>query len=289
MAQTCVFFHAHPDDEALLTAGTMAMLAARGHRVVLVFATDGAQGLAAGIGPGEELAALRAAEARASAAVLGCDRVEFLGYGDSGMAGASVANPRRPFATADTDEAAGRLAAILERDQATLLTCYDPRGGYGHPDHVQVHRVGYRAASIARTPIVLEATIDNTRLARAGAVLDAVSASPLRHLPGLPPIPPGQFDGAYTPRSSITHRVDVRRWLPAKRASLAAHASQAGGGDYCRTLAALLRLPAPLFRWAMGTEYYVERGLPPGAAYTDPLASIRRSDRAGLRSPTTTA
>ena len=272
---TCVFFHAHPDDEALFTAGTMARLAEQGHRVVLVFATDGDQGLAAGVAPGDELGLLRVAEARASAAILGCGGVEFLGYGDSGMVGSASANLHRRFATADPDQAAALLAAILDREQATLLTCYDPNGGYGHPDHVQVHRVGYRAASMARTPIVLEATIDRGRLVRANAVLGILSNG-LRHLHwrGAPPIALGQFNAAYTPRGAITHRVDVRQWSSAKRAALAAHASQAGGGDYCRTVAALLRLPAPLFRWALGTEYYVQRGLPPGTAYTDPLDSL---------------
>lgn len=278
-AQTCVFFHAHPDDEALFTAGTMARLAAQGHRVVVVFATDGDQGLAA-VAPGAELGVLRVAEARASAAVLGCGGIEFLGYGDSGYGdsgtvGSTSANLRRPFAMADPDEAAALLAAILDREQATLLTCYDPNGGYGHPDHVQVHRVGYRAASMARTPIILEATIDRTRLARGCAVLGTLSTGLRRvHWPGVPPIAPNQFDGAYAPRSAITHRIDVRQWLSAKRAALAAHASQSGGGDYFRTAAALLRLPPPLFRWALGTEYYVQRGLPSGSAYTDPLESL---------------
>src|SRR3954447_21136397 len=81
---TAVFFHAHPDDEALLTAGTMAMLAAEGHRVVLVVATAGERGLAA-IPPGEALAEARMTELYRSAAALGSARVVQLGYGDSGL------------------------------------------------------------------------------------------------------------------------------------------------------------------------------------------------------------
>ncbi|MFD0890019.1 PIG-L deacetylase family protein, partial [Streptosporangium algeriense] len=81
---TAVFFHAHPDDEALLTAGTMAMLAAQGHRVVLVVATSGELGQA-DLEPGEALGAARMAELYRSAAALGCARVVNLGYGDSGL------------------------------------------------------------------------------------------------------------------------------------------------------------------------------------------------------------
>ena len=88
MPHTLVVFHAHPDDEALLTGGTMAKAAAAGHRVVVVFATDGAAGLAASrYGTPEEMGAVRRDEARTAAAALGADRVEFLGYDDSGMAG----------------------------------------------------------------------------------------------------------------------------------------------------------------------------------------------------------
>ncbi len=87
MTHTLVAFHAHPDDEALLTAGTMARAAAEGHRVVLVVATDGDLGLAASTYAGDgALGQRRLAELRASAARLGVARVEHLGYADSGWA-----------------------------------------------------------------------------------------------------------------------------------------------------------------------------------------------------------
>ncbi|MFD2349477.1 PIG-L deacetylase family protein [Nonomuraea ferruginea] len=166
--RTAVFFHAHPDDEALLTAGTMAMLAAEGHRVVLVVATAGERGLA-DMDPGEALGETRMKELYQSAAVLGCARVECLGYGDSGLSpqgGVADERPDNAFIDADTEKAAGALAAILREEEADLLTIYDPAGGYGHPDHVQVHRVGRRAAEIAGTPIVLEATVNRDPLLR---------------------------------------------------------------------------------------------------------------------------
>jgi LmbE family N-acetylglucosaminyl deacetylase len=247
---TLVVFHAHPDDEALLTAGTMARAAAAGHRVVAVFATDGGAGLAAtGHGP---LGPVRRDEARAAAAVLGTHRVEFLGYDDSGMAGAP-SGLGRPFAAADLAEAAERLAAVLREERADVVTSYDPAGGYGHPDHVQVHRVGARAAALAGTPLLLEATVDRTALRRA---LRLVS-----WLPGLPAgFDPRLVERAYTRRAELTYRVDVRAFTGPKRAAMAAHASQATADQGTRTLQILLRLPAPVFELVTGREWYRQPG-----------------------------
>ncbi|MER6074327.1 PIG-L family deacetylase [Streptomyces sp. NPDC001817] len=264
MTHTCVFFHAHPDDEALLTAGTMARLASEGHRVVLVLATSGEGGLAAPEYLARGLGGLRRAEARTSARLLGCARVAFLGYRDSGH---TSPPPEGSFAAADADEAAGCLADLLASERAAVLTVYDPAGGYGHPDHVQVHRVGYRAARLAGTPVVLEATVDRDLLLRG-----------LRWASWARRLPPGfdrdSFHRAYAPRAQITHRVRVGHHWAAKRASMAAHVSQAGGGDSVRTLAALHRLPAPVFRQVLGTEWYIQRGLPPGTPLSHPLAAF---------------
>lgn len=259
MARTCVFFHAHPDDEALLTAGTMAMLAAEGHRVVLVVATLGEAGLAPDALAGERLGEVRRAELAASARALGCARTVHLGYRDSGWGPtpAPAVDGLVRFADADVEEAAERLAAVLREENADLLTSYDPAGGYGHSDHVQVHRVGGRAAELAGTPLVLQATFDRTQLLRW-----LRPATLLRRW--LPAFDPAALQRMYTPGSLITHRIDVRAHLPAKRRSLAAHASQAGGGSTVRTLALLLRLPRPLFRRMLGTEYYIQPGLRPG-------------------------
>jgi LmbE family N-acetylglucosaminyl deacetylase len=254
-----VFFHAHPDDEALLTAGTMARLAAEGHRVVLVVATAGERGLAAM--DGRPLGEVRMAELHASARVLGCARVVLLGYPDSGPACAPDG-----FASVPVAEAAAELAAVLRQENADLLTVYDPAGGYGHPDHVQVHRVGVSAAALAGTPVVLEATVDRGLLLRALRLVSLVHRFPaafdLR-----------SFERAYVPSAEITHRVRVGRYARAKRAALAAHATQTGGGDGERTLAALLRLPRILFRLTMGTEWYIRRDLAVGADMRHPLSA----------------
>jgi LmbE family N-acetylglucosaminyl deacetylase len=264
---TLVAFHAHPDDEALLSAGTLARAAAEGHRVVLVVATAGEAGLVAGGRTGPALASRRLAELEQSARALGCARVEVLGYADSGMYG--EAGGPAAFCRADLDEAATRLAALLQEESADVLTVYDPVGGYGHPDHVQVSRVGLRAAELAGTPSVLEATVDRTALQR---VLRLV-----HRLPGIPAdFAPQRFASAYTDRSLLTHRIDVRRFTPAKRAAMAAHVSQAGADEGTRTLAVMLSLPMPLFRLVFGSQWYVERGRRPRRPLLDDVfATVR--------------
>ncbi|WP_248959295.1 PIG-L deacetylase family protein [Sphaerisporangium perillae] len=269
MARTAVFFHAHPDDEALLTAGTMAMLAAEGHRVVLVVATAGERGLA-DLPHGDELAEARTAELYASAAVLGVARVVLLGYGDSGLGEDGAVGDDRPdnaFIDADIEEAAQRLAAVLKEESADLLTIYDPAGGYGHPDHVQVYRVGQRAAGSAGTPILLEATVNRDPLLKGLRLARRFYRFP-------PEFDVRSFERAYSPGEVITHRVNVRRFAKAKRASMAAHATQATGGDGDRTLGVMLRIPGPLYRLIFGTEWYVRRDLPPGTRLRHPFDEL---------------
>jgi LmbE family N-acetylglucosaminyl deacetylase len=273
VSRTCVFFHAHPDDEALFTGGTMARLSAEGHRVVLVVATAGGNGLSAPPSGGESLAQVRLRELAASAEALGCARVEVLGYADSGLDGNAVPGAGQvAFCRSDVDEAAHRVAGLLRTERADLLSVYDPAGGYGHPDHVQVHRVGVRAAELAGTPTVLEATVDRELLLRVLRLVGRVYRFP-------PEFDVERFAHLFASRTEITHRIDVRRYAAAKRASLAAHASQATGGDSLRTLAALRRLPGPLFRLVLGTEWFVRRDLAPGSALAHPL------DQVPIRSP----
>jgi LmbE family N-acetylglucosaminyl deacetylase len=272
MSRTLVAFHAHPDDEALLTAGTMARAAAEGHRVVLVLATDGGAGLAA-----EEwnrdgrLGDRRLEEARRSAEALGVARVEWLGYADSGSG--PEPEPDLPglarFCRAPLEQAAERLAAVLRTEQADVLLSYDANGGYGHRDHVRVHEVAARAAEIAGTPRVLEATVPRDTLVRAIRVLSRVYRFPAE-------FDPTSFERAFSARADITHRIDVRRYVSAKRASMRAHASQATGagasapgdgsqtGD--RTLAAFLRIPRPLYDLVFGREWFRDPSRPPGGA-----------------------
>ena len=253
MPRTCVFFHAHPDDEALLTGGTMAGLAAQGHRVVLVVATAGENGLSAGAGA-DILGRLRTAEVRASAAILGCARVYHLGYPDSGLDGAAAPRPGGPlpFAQVPVAEAASALAEILREERADLVTGYDPAGGYGHPDHQQVHRVAAAAVRLAGTQVLLEATVDRALLLRALRIVGMVY-----HLPA--GADARSLANAYTPSQEISLRINVRPWAHLKRAALSSHASQTTGGNSLRTVAALSALPLPLFRRVLGVEWYIRR------------------------------
>jgi LmbE family N-acetylglucosaminyl deacetylase len=266
MTYTVVSFHAHPDDEVLLTGGTLAKAAADGHRVVVAVATRGERGLSTSeLAP--DLGASRSSELERSAVALGCARVVCLGYADSGMH-----NEYRGFAAAPVEDAATQLADLLREEAADVLTVYDSRGGYGHPDHVQLHRVGHRAAEMAGTPVVLEATVDRTALLRA---LTLVSWT--RLLPAA--FSPARLRQAYSPRQQITHRIDVRRQLRGKHAAMAAHASQATGGSDVRTLAVLLKLPRPLYRLVCGTEWFIERGRAPDQVPVDDIfASLRNCE-----------
>lgn len=250
---TLVFFHAHPDDEALLTAGTMARAAAEGQRVVLVVATDGAAGLAASTYG--DLAAVRSDELARSADALGVARTTWLGYGDSGLHGDRTAAPEQPatLCSAPLSEVADRLREVLEEEQADVLVTYDANGGYGHPDHVRCHRAAVLAAEDAGTRRVFEATVPRDPLVRGIRLAGRVYRFP-------PEFDPSAFERAYTPSRDITHRVDVRAYLGAKRAAMAAHASQTSAdGSADRTLAAFLRFPRPLYRKVFGTEWYRER------------------------------
>ncbi len=268
---TWVVVHAHPDDEALLTAGSMAKAAAEGHRVVLVVATDGGAGLAAStaVAEGRTLAEVRLRELEESARRLGVARVVHLGFGDSGLDGLGAGLPAgvAAFAQVGVDEAAARIAAVLDEERADAVSVYDAAGGYGHPDHVQVHRAGSAAALLAGTPLVLEATVPRDRLLRAIRLASRVYRFP-------PEFDPTSFERAFSAAEAITHRIDVRPHVAAKRASMAAHASQSTADSGDRTLAAFLRMPGPLYRWVFRTEWYVEPGRPPGGC-DDLFATLR--------------
>src|SRR5882724_5510386 len=204
MPSTIVSFHAHPDDEAILVGGTLALAAEAGHRVVLVFATRGDLGEVDDgvLAPDEQLAERREQEARDAGDVLGVARVEFLPYRDSGMAGEPTNDAPEAFAAADIEEAAAHLAELLREEQADVLTVYDERGGYGHPDHIQVHVVGRRAAALAGTPRVYAATTSREHFLSLGERLaDQVPADMERP-------DPEELDLG-VPEARITTKVDV--------------------------------------------------------------------------------
>jgi LmbE family N-acetylglucosaminyl deacetylase len=263
---TIVSFHAHPDDEVLFTGGTLARLAAEGHRVVLAVATDGGAGLASAEHHEGTLARRRMRELEESAAILGCASVVTFGFVDSGW---RTRAPVDAFSRLPVAESSGPLAALLERERADALTIYDQAGGYGHPDHRQVHRVGSHAARAVGTPLVLEATVDRAVIRPLVRLVAAV--------PGLlPEVRLADYDRAYSATEDITHRTDVRGYADQKRRAMQAHASQASSSGGARTLGLLLRAPTPLFRRALGREWFVEQGRPPGPVLDDVLTTLRQ-------------
>jgi LmbE family N-acetylglucosaminyl deacetylase len=244
---TIVSFHAHPDDEAIASGGTLARAAAAGHRVVLVFATRGELGepVPGVLEPGEQLAMRRSAECYTSAAALGAKRVEFLGFTDSGMMGEPSNDAPFCFWQADVEYAARTLAVLLDQEEPDVLTIYDDNGVYGHPDHIQVHRVGKRAGELSAVPVVAQGTVNRDWMQRG-----------FRESGREGDIPPNMGK----PESEITHRVEAVDFVAQKRESMRAHASQMAPDHF------LLALPDAMFALGMGTEFYIVDEPPSPAA-----------------------
>jgi len=250
---TLVCFHAHPDDESIATSGTMAKAAAAGHRVVLVCATRGELGepVDGVLEEGEQLWERRVRELHRSAEVIGAERVEILGYRDSGMMGEPTNDDPECFWQADIEEAAERLAVILREVGCDVLTHYDDHGNYGHPDHIQVHRVGTRAAELAGTPSVFEATMNRDAILRGireraeeFAALEAEGRGP-----GI-----DEDTDMGSPETVITHAIDVSAFVDVKRRSMQVHESQISPEDF------FLAMPLDGFASAFGTEWYIAVG-----------------------------
>ena len=154
------------------------------------------------------------------------------------------------------EEAATRLAAILTEESTDVLTVYDEHGGYGHPDHIQVHRVGIRAAEIAGVDDVFEATIDRDHL------IALMRARPVE-LGADSPLPDDPDDlNLGVAGHLITTRIDITPVIERKRAAMRAHASQIPADSF------FLTLPDDAYAMAFGTEWFTRRGAPAGTAET---------------------
>jgi LmbE family N-acetylglucosaminyl deacetylase len=259
MMGTLVSFHAHPDDETTTTGGSLARASAEGHRVVVVFATNGEYGeVPEDLTEGESLLDRRRAEAAQSAELLGVHRVVWLGYKDSGMTGWEQNTDPASFLQAPVDEAAERLAEILREENADVLTVYDWHGNYGHPDHIKVNTVGHRAAELAGTPRVFEATMNREHIVR---MMEAAreAGAPISEEDDFDPNA-GADDGnpLGMPEAELTHAVDVSAYINAKRESLRAHRSQVTDTGF------FLAMPDEAYVHAFGTEWFIEKGAEPG-------------------------
>jgi N-acetyl-1-D-myo-inositol-2-amino-2-deoxy-alpha-D-glucopyranoside deacetylase len=158
-----LFVHAHPDDETINNGATMARYVAEGAGVTLLTCTLGEEGeilvpalaqLAAD--QADQLGGYRIGELRDAMAALGVTDSRFLGgpgrYRDSGMMGTKANEHPRAFWQADLDEASSHAVAVIREVRPQVLVTYDDFGGYGHPDHIQAHRVAMRAADLAADP-----------------------------------------------------------------------------------------------------------------------------------------
>ena len=216
---TLFLVHAHPDDESIATGGVILRAKADGHRVVLVTCTAGEEGEVYNLGPstGRRLADIRADELRNACALLGVDRLELLGYRDSGMAGSAINEHPASFHRASLDEAAKRLVLLLWAEQPDVVVTYAPDGTYRHPDHVKAHQATAAALRV---------------LAREGwsparvfwHAVPSSSVERLRERLGSRTHP--AMRGVGTPDHEVTTAVDVGAVLPMKRAAIAAHLSQ---------------------------------------------------------------
>ncbi|MFF5261566.1 PIG-L family deacetylase [Actinomadura viridis] len=248
---TLMAVHAHPDDEVLGTGGLLARCADEGIRTVLVTCTNGEAGDdAGGLKPtddghdGEEVARRRLAELRASAALLGVDHVELLGHRDSGMVGWETNGHPEAFANVPVETAAARLAALMERYRPQVVVTYDENGGYGHPDHIQAHRIAVAATESTGIPSKLY----YTAVPRSGIVqlMEYLKDSGM-DVSGFD-LP----DDFGVPDEVITSVVDVSAYVERKRKALEAHASQ-GENIF------LLRLPDEAQQMALGSEPFIRR------------------------------
>ncbi|RBY89454.1 N-acetyl-1-D-myo-inositol-2-amino-2-deoxy-alpha-D-glucopyranoside deacetylase [Blastococcus sp. TF02A-30] len=163
MDRRLLLVHAHPDDETIGNGATMARYVAEGVSVTLLTCTLGEEGeilvpelaqLAAD--QADQLGGYRIGELRDAMAALGVTDFRFLGgagrYRDSGMMGTPANEHPRAFWNADLDEAAAHAVAVVREVRPQVLVTYDENGGYGHPDHIQAHRVAMRAVELAADP-----------------------------------------------------------------------------------------------------------------------------------------
>jgi N-acetyl-1-D-myo-inositol-2-amino-2-deoxy-alpha-D-glucopyranoside deacetylase len=259
-ARSILFVHAHPDDESMGTGATMAHYAAVGAHVTLVTCTLGEEGeihrpelagLAAGAA--DQLGGYRIAELEEACRRLGVTDHRFLGgagrYRDSGMMGTPPNEHPRAFWGADLDAAATELLAVIREVRPQVAVTYDPNGFYGHPDHIQAHRVLMRAVELADAEGVAPAKVYWTAVPR--SVLEAGMAefrdssdNPFADVEKPEDLPFGTVD------HEIAARLDGHEFAEEKTAALRAHATQIPPSSW------LFAIAGNFGAEFMGVEYY---------------------------------
>ncbi len=245
---TLLCVHAHPDDEALFSAGISSHYGALGYNVVLVTCTDGRLGFDGEQRPGSDpdhdhdaTASTRAMELQRSAKLVGFTRSVMLGYHDSGMAGWTQNREPRAFINADVQSVAKVIAAIIDETSAAVVVTYDENGFYGHPDHIRTNEVTRRAIELSSAaqrlyyPVVPRGVLAEFK---SGAKSQGLSL-PAWILDAVPD----------TPDESVATVMDVRSFAAQKQQAISAHASQIDNLD-------LVTMDPKLFTLLFGIEYY---------------------------------
>jgi N-acetyl-1-D-myo-inositol-2-amino-2-deoxy-alpha-D-glucopyranoside deacetylase len=275
-ARRLLLVHAHPDDESIGTGATMAKYAAEGAHVSLVTCTLGELGEV--IPP--ELAHLawdadgglgeyRIGELAAACKALGVTDHRYLGgpgrWRDSGMMGTPSNDWPGCFWRADVDEAARELLTIVQEVQPQVMVSYDANGFYGHPDHIQAHRVAWRAFELADGLVskFYATAVPKSVLAHAMALMDNSGGADFTRVESVDELPFGTDD------EKVTTEIDARDYLDAKLAAMRAHATQ-------------IAVDSPFFalsdkvgQRALGTEFYT---LLAGPAWTPRGPADREPD-----------
>ncbi|MFN2537669.1 MAG: PIG-L family deacetylase [Mycobacteriales bacterium] len=268
---TLMAVHAHPDDEASTTGGILAKYSAEGIRTVLVTCTNGELGDTPEVQAGEAghaddhdteaVVALRMKELRDSCDVLGVSHLETLGFHDSGMEGWPQNDAPGSFWSTPVDEAAKPLIALIEKYEPDVVITYDDYGFYGHPDHIQAHRI---------TMAALEATGSTARLyfptfRRSGLpafreLLEKAGMEP-------PPIDETEFG---SPDEDVAAVIDCKEQAAQKMAALKAHVSQAANIFF-------IHFPMEVFSEVFGEEAFVRQhpAWTGGEPETDLFAGLR--------------
>jgi N-acetyl-1-D-myo-inositol-2-amino-2-deoxy-alpha-D-glucopyranoside deacetylase len=255
LERSLLLVHAHPDDESIGTGATMAKYAAQGARVTLVTCTLGELGEI--IPPDlrhlfpDELGQHRIVELDRACAALGVADHRFLGgegqYRDSGMMGLPDNDDPRCFWQANVDEAADALAKVIDEVAADVIVTYDADGFYGHPDHIQAHRVTRRAHELTGGAAKLYAT--------------AMPRSVLERAVQLPEDSWFMKNGdrsAAVADDQVSTEIDGTEYLDAKRAAMRAHETQITvDGDF-------FALSNELGQRILGREYYTQLAGPQG-------------------------
>jgi N-acetyl-1-D-myo-inositol-2-amino-2-deoxy-alpha-D-glucopyranoside deacetylase len=256
--------HAHPDDESIGTGATMARYAAEGAGVTLVTCTLGELGeiippelARLGWDADGGLGQYRIGELDAACAALGVTDHRFLGHPgkwhDSGMMGTPANDWDGSFWRADIEEAARDLLAIVTEVRPQVMISYDDHGFYGHPDHIQAHRVAWRAFELADGLVskFYATAMPKSVLAEAMALLQAdgtdageVGGAEFSRVESVDDLPFGTAD------ANVTTEIDAVAYLDAKLAAMRAHASQIAVDS------PFFALTNMIAQKALGTEYY---------------------------------